>query len=166
MQKQVIKNVIEQKSQQVDPDLTLEYCNYNFEITLLPFLDVIDHKTWSIDKARSLVRTDPISINLVDIVLAHLSLNTKQKIIMRKVICHTMYNQATPRSKQLDQLLLVVKGKGGVNKSQVIKAINRAYNVIGKIDQIYIIALTGAVADNISRNTLHSAIGIDIPRIK
>ena len=36
---------------------------------------------------------------------------------------HTMYSQATPRLKQSDQLLLIIKGKGDVGKSQVIKAI-------------------------------------------
>ena len=42
---------------------------------------------------------------------------------MRKVMHYTMYNQATFRPEQLDQLLLVVRGEGGIGKSQVIKAI-------------------------------------------
>ena len=44
MQKQVAKNIMEQKSQQVNPDLTTEHCKYNSVITLLPSLDVMDQK--------------------------------------------------------------------------------------------------------------------------
>ena len=77
MQKQVAKNVLEKQAQQVNPDRTIEYCNYNSEITLLPFLDSIYHETWSIDKARSLAGTDPTNNNVVDIVSAHLLLNQR-----------------------------------------------------------------------------------------
>ena len=59
IQKQVAKNGLEQQAQQVDPDRTTEHCNYNSEITLLLFLDSMHHKTWSIDRARSLAGTDP-----------------------------------------------------------------------------------------------------------
>lgn len=61
---------------------------------------------------------------MIDIVLAQLPLNTKQEIIMHEIIYHTMYNLATPRPNQSYKLLLIVRGKNGVGKSQVIKAIN------------------------------------------
>ena len=166
MQKQVAKNVLEQQAQQVDPDRTTEHCNYNSEITLLPSLDSMHHETWSIDRARSLAGTDPTSNGVVDIVLAHLPLNQRQEIIVCEVIYHIMYNQATPRLEQSDQLLLVVRRKGGVGKSQVIKAIYRAYDVIGKVDQIFITAPTKAAANNISGSTLHTALGIDTRKTK
>ena len=166
MQKQVAKNVLEQQAQQVDPDRTTEHCNYNSEITLLPSLDSMHHETWSIDRARSLAGTDPTSNGVVDIVSAHLPLNQRQEIIVREVMRHTMYNQATPRPERSDQLLLVVRGEGGVGKSQVIKAIYRAYDVVGKVDQIFITAPTGAAADNISGSTLHTALGIDTRKTK
>ncbi len=92
MKKQAVKNVIEQQLQQVDQDLVTEYCNYNSEITLLPFLDVMDHEIWSIDRNRSIVGLDPSSNDVVDIIMAHLLLNTKQKIIVREIVHYTMCN--------------------------------------------------------------------------
>ncbi len=124
MQKQAIKNVMKQQSQQVDQELVTEHCNYNSEITLLPSLDVMDQETWSIDRARSIVGPDPSNNDVVDIVSAYLPLNTKQEIIVREIMRHTMCNQVTPRSERSDQLLLVIRGEGGVGKSQVIKAIS------------------------------------------
>lgn len=77
-----------------------------------------------------------------------------------------MYNQAISKPEQSDQLLFIVRDKSGINKSQIIKTINWVYNVISKIDQIFIIALTRAVANNISKITLHIVLGIDTWRIK
>lgn len=166
MQKQVAKNVMEEKSQQADPDLTTECCNYNSKIYLFSSLDIMDHEIWSIDRARSLVGTVSTSNGVVDIVLAHLPLNTKQEIIVRKIMRHTMSNQVIRRPEQSDELLLVVRGKSDIGKSQVIKAINRAYNVIGKVNQIFITAPTRAAANNISGSTLHPTLGIDTQRTK
>lgn len=84
----------------------------------------MDHETWSIDRARSLVGTNPTSNDVIDIVLTYLPLNNKQEIILCKIMRYTMYSQATLKPEQSDQLLLVVSSKGGVSKSQVIKAIN------------------------------------------
>ena len=92
MHKHVAKNVLDQQAQQVDPDQTTEHCNYNSNVTLLPFLDVIQHKTWSIERARSLAEIDLTSNDVVDIVSAHLPLNQKQEIIVHKVMHHTIYN--------------------------------------------------------------------------
>ncbi len=117
MQKQAVKNMMEQQSQQVNQGLVTEHRNYNSEITLLPSLDVMDHETWSIDRARSIVGPDPSSNNVVDIVSAHLPLNIKQEIIVREIMRHTICNQVTPRPEHSDQLLLVIRGEGGVGKS-------------------------------------------------
>ena len=81
------------------------------------------HKTWSINRARSLAGTNLTSNGVVDIVSAYLVLNQRQKIIKRKVMYHIIYNLATPRSQQSDQLLLVVRGKSGIGKTQVFKTI-------------------------------------------
>ncbi len=146
--------------------MVTEHRNYHSEITLLLSLDVLDHETWSIDRARSMVGPDPSSNDVVDIVSAHLPLNTKQEIIVREIMHHTMFNQVTPRPERSDQLLLVIRGEGGVGKSQVTKAITRAYDIIGKSDSIFITASTGAAADNISGSTLHTALGIDTRKTK
>ncbi len=55
MQKQAVKNVMEQQLQQVEQDLGTEHCNFNSEITLLPSLDIMDHKIWSINRVTSIV---------------------------------------------------------------------------------------------------------------
>lgn len=60
----------------------------------------MDHKTWSIDKAKTLVGINPIGNDILDIVLAYLSLNTEQKLIVRKIMHHIMYNQATFQLEQ------------------------------------------------------------------
>ena len=84
----------------------------------------MDYKTLSINKTRSIIRPDPSSNNKVDIILIYLPLNTKQKIIVCKIIHYTIYNQITFRSEHLNQLLLIIRDKSGISKSQVIKAIN------------------------------------------
>ena len=58
-----------------------------------------------------------------------------------------------PRPKYSDQLLLVIRGKGGVGKSQVIKVISRAYDIIGKGDLFFITAPIRAAANNIIEST-------------
>lgn len=122
----------------------------------------MDHKIWFIDKIRSLIRTDFTSNNVVNIVLAYLLLNTKQENIVCKVMRHTMYNQATPRLEQSNQLLFVIRGKSSISKSQIIKAINQVYNVIGKIKQFFIIVLIRTAANNRSESTLYMVITLGI----
>ncbi len=79
---------------------------------------------------------------------------------------HTIYNQVTPRPERSDLLLLVIRGKGNVGKSQVIKAISQVYNIISKSNSIFITAPTKAVANNISGSTLHTTLEIDIRKTK
>lgn len=102
----------------------IEYCNYNSGIILLPSLDIIDHKIWFIDRARSIVGSDFFSNNVVNIVLAYLLLNTKQEIIVCEIMHHNIYNPMAASPKYSDQLLFVIRGKDGIGKSQVIKEIN------------------------------------------
>ncbi len=60
----------------------------------------MDLETWTIDRTKSIVAPDPSSNTVVDIILAHLSLNTKQEIIVYEIICYIMCNQVTPRSER------------------------------------------------------------------
>lgn len=64
-----------------------------------------------------MVKIDHISNGVVDIVLAHLLLNTKQKMIIHKIMRYIIYNQATPRFKQLDQLLVFNIEKCGFDEN-------------------------------------------------
>ena len=74
---------------------------------------------------------------------------------------YIMYNQVISRPECSDQLLLVIRNKSNIDKSQVIKAISQAYDIIGKSNSIFITTPTGAVANNISGSTLYIAFGID-----
>lgn len=126
----------------------------------------MDNKTWSIDRVGSIVRPDSSSNNVVDIVLAHLLLDIKQKIIILEIMHHTICNQVIPIPERSDQLLLIIKSKGNISKSQVIKAISRAYDLIGKNNSIFITTPTRAAANNISESTLHTTLEIDIRKTK
>lgn len=77
----------------------------------------MDYKTWSINKAKNVVKTDPTSNNMVDIILPYLLLNIKQKVIVYKIMHYTIYNLITIRLKSLNQLLLVIRDKNSVDKS-------------------------------------------------
>lgn len=140
----------------------IKHCNYNSKITLLLSLDVMHHKTWSINRTRRIVKPDPSSNNIVNIILAYLLLNTMQEIIVCKIIHHIICNQVTYKLEHPGRFLLVVRGKNGIGKNQVIKAISQASDIIGKINSIFITASTRAVANSISESTLHIALGINI----
>jgi tRNA G37 N-methylase TrmD len=58
------------------------------------------------------------------------------------------------------QTLLYVGGEGGVGKSQVIKGIMAAMDVIHRKEGVILMAPTGAAADNIGGNTFHTSLGI------
>lgn len=61
-----------------------KYCNYNSEIILFLFLDIIDHITWSTNNIRSLAKSDSISNNIVEIILVHLSLTLSKRPLYTK----------------------------------------------------------------------------------
>lgn len=84
---------------------------------MLPFLDIINHETWSIDRVRSLAETDSTNNNVIDIVLVYLILNTKQRIAICEIMHHIICNQAFFRPKYSDQLLFVIKNKDSISRS-------------------------------------------------
>ncbi len=60
---------------------------------------------------------------MADIILTFLLLNTKQEIIVCKIMRYTMYNQVILKLERSDQLLFVIRGQSGVGKNHIIKAI-------------------------------------------
>ena len=60
------------------------------------------------------------------------------------------------------QLLLYVGGEGGTGKSQIIKSIVAGMDLINRKEEIILLAPTGAAADNINGNTIHTSLGISI----
>ena len=61
-------------------------------------------------------------------------------------------------------MLLYVGGEGGVGKSQVIKAVITGMDLIKRKNEVILLAPTGAAADNIGGNTIHTALGISITK--
>lgn len=54
--------------------------------------------------------------------------------------------------------------KSNIDKSYIIKIVNWAYNIIGKIDLIYITTLTEIIIYNIIKSTLQTIFAIVIKR--
>lgn len=54
----------------------------------------------------------------------------------------------------------------GTGKSQIPKAILAAMDVLGRRDEIMLIAPTGAATDTIGRNTYHTSLGISINHLQ
>ena len=61
-------------------------------------------------------------------------------------------------------MLLYVGGEGGVGKSQVIKAVITGMDLIKCKNEVILLVPTGAAADNIGGNTIHTALGISIAK--
>lgn len=58
-------------------------------------------------------------------------------------------------------MILYIQGEGGVGKSRVIQALQQRYLLLQRSHELAITALTGAAANNIGGNTLHTALGIN-----
>jgi hypothetical protein len=67
-------------------------------------------------------------------------------------------------ASQRDQMLLYVGGEGGVGKTQVIKAIVAGMDLVERRDEVILMAPTGAAADHIGGNTIHTSLGISIAK--
>ncbi|OKO97720.1 ATP-dependent DNA helicase PIF1 [Penicillium subrubescens] len=92
-------------------------------------------------------------------------LNRKQRMIVEKVLSEALTWADYPYdSSRRKQTLLYVGGEGGTGKSQIIKAVVAGMNLIGRKDEVVLMAPTGAAADNIGGNTYHTSLGISIDR--
>ncbi|KAF7586547.1 hypothetical protein BBP40_008687 [Aspergillus hancockii] len=67
-------------------------------------------------------------------------------------------------SSQREQTLLYIGGEGGVGKSQIVKAIVAAMDLVHRKHEIILMAPTGAAADIIGGNTYHTSLGISLNR--
>lgn len=79
---------------------------------------------------------------------------------------YIIYKQVTPKSKYLDELLFIIRSKGGINKSQIIKVISQAYDIIGKINSIFITTLIRVIFNNINRGILYITLRINTKNTK
>ena len=113
---------------------------------------------------RSQLGDNPTSASLTLLVNEDIPLNEKQRLVVERVLSGALAwaGHAYDASKRDQQLLYV----GGEGKSQIIKAIVAGMDLIYRKEEVILMAPTGAAADNIGRNTYHTALGISIAKVQ
>ncbi|KAJ5654961.1 hypothetical protein N7490_001964 [Penicillium lividum] len=106
---------------------------------------------------------NPTSDSLLKLIVKDIPLNTKQLLVVRKLLTEIMSWTEHPRdSSRLGQLLLCITGEGGTGKTRIPKAIEAALCILGRKHEIILTAPTGAAADNLGGNTYHTSLGINL----
>ena len=104
---------------------------------------------------------NPQAVILCDIIQNQLPLNHLQMVVVEEALNHAILNKRNQCRHRSDQLLLYVRGEGGVGKSRVIKAIYLGFSFLKRQTELLIAAPTGAAAANIGGATIHEALSID-----
>ncbi len=73
---------------------------------------------------------------------------------------HAILNKGSQYHHRSKQLLLYVKGEGGVGKSRVIKAIYLGFSFLNRRKEILIVAPIGNATANIGGTTIFGALSI------
>jgi hypothetical protein len=110
---------------------------------------------------RLQVGDSPTAATLIDLLFDVIPLNTKQRLIVERVLSDAISWSNTSRK---EQFFLYVGGEGGVGKSQIIKAITAAMDLIFRKDEVILTAPTGSSADGIDGNTYHTSLGISLAK--
>jgi hypothetical protein len=106
---------------------------------------------------------NPTPDSLIGLIVKDIPLNTKQLLVVRKLLTEIMSWTEHPHdSSRRRQLLLCITGEGGTGKTQIPKAIEAALCIIGRKHEIILTAPTGAAADNLGGNTYHTCLGINL----
>lgn len=116
---------------------------------------------------RLRVDENPTGASITSLVCEMVPLNEKQRIVVEKVLAEALICANYPYDpSQRKQTLLYVGGEGGVGKSQIIKAIVTAMDLIHRKNEIILMAPTGAAADVIGGSTHHTSLGISLNRYR
>jgi AAA domain len=106
---------------------------------------------------------NPSASAVLDAVANEFPLNRKQRLVAERIIQGALTWKDYPYdSAKRDQLLMHIGGEGGTGKSQIIKAIVAGLRILKRDQEIILLAPTGAAADNIGCNTIHTALGMTI----
>ena len=112
---------------------------------------------------RAQLGDNPTPESLTTLVSQDIPLNTKQTLVVRKLLSGILTWADHPYdSSQRKQLLLCITGEGGTGKTQIPKAIEAALDILGRKHEIILTAPTGAAADNLGGNTYHTSLGINL----
>lgn len=116
---------------------------------------------------RLRVGQNPTGASITLLVCDMIPLNEKQRIVVEKVLAEILICGNHPYDpSQRKQTLLYVGGEGGVGKSQIIKALVAAMDLIHRKKEIILMAPTGAAADVIGGSTYHTSLGISLNRYR
>lgn len=89
-------------------------------------------------------------------------MNEMQRLIVEKVF-YSLSNTSKINCDRIeDQLLLYIRGEGGVGKSRVVHAIELGCTILSRDSDLVITAPTGAAADNIGGSTIHTTLAIGV----
>jgi hypothetical protein len=117
--------------------------------------------------SHSGIGQNPTATCLTSLVRETISLNAKQQLVVEKVMSDILAYGSNPHyPSQRRQTLLYVGGEGGVGKSQIIRAIVAAMDLIHRRDEVILMAPTGAAADAIGGSTYHTSLGISLNRYR
>jgi hypothetical protein len=106
---------------------------------------------------------NPTPESLLSVVGENIALNSKQALVMRKLLSEILAWVDYPYdSSRRKQLLLCITGEGGTGKTQIPKAIEAALDFLGRKHELILTAPTGAAADNLGGNTYHTSLGINL----
>lgn len=98
---------------------------------------------------------------ICDHIHAKLPLNYLQRLVVEEILNHVIQNNGKIQVHADDQLLLYVRGEGGVGKSRVVQALELDFTLLSRRKELVISAPTGSVADGIRGSTIYTALGIN-----
>ncbi len=84
-----------------------------------------------------------------------------QRVVVKEVLNHAIRNEENQCHLRSDQLLLYVRGKGGVGKSRIVEAIHLGFSFLKRRKELLIAAPTEAATANIGGATIHGVLSID-----
>lgn len=101
------------------------------------------------------------AVTICNIIHTILLLNKLQHLIVEQVFQTIIDSKGKQCINKDSQMLLYVRGEGGVGKSRVIKIIKIRFSLLYQKPELVITALTGAAATNIGGATIHAALDIN-----
>jgi AAA domain len=117
----------------------------------------------NVDHFCDLLRENPSASMVIDLISRQYPLNRKQRLVAERVISEALAWKDHPfDASKRNQSLVYIGGEGGTGKSQIVRAVVAAMILLGRLEEIILMAPTGAAADNIDGNTYHTSLGISI----
>lgn len=161
----------------IDPDkhaedtiaFSTDLDDFNVELTDEFLVPILTHSASfdGLEDRQVDISQSPTGASITSIVCNTVPLNEKQRLVVENVMTDLLVCANNPYdSASRSQTLLYVGGEGGVGKSQIIKAIVAAMDIIHRKDEVILMAPTGAAADVIEGSTYHTSLGISLNRYR